>query len=114
MSKYKKKFLGFLFLLIFGFCLYIVYLYRDITAINEAIAQEGWNQSIESERTSFDTKRGTFYKQITYQDSEGIDYYYYVNRNPKDDSEIVFSAAYDEENVGIDDPTIPYQFQYPE
>lgn len=114
MSKYKKICLGFLFLLIGGFCLYSVYLYRDITAINEAIAEEGWTQSIESERTSFDSKRGTLYKQVTYKDSDGIDYYYYVNRDPEDDSEIVFSIAYDEENVGIDDPAKPYQFQYPD
>lgn len=89
-------------------------MYRDITAINEAIAKEGWNQAIESERTSFDYKRGTFYKHVTYKDSDGIDYYYFVNRDPEDDSEIVFSIAMNEENVSIDDPTQPYQFQYPE
>lgn len=114
MSKYKKMFIGFLFLLIVGFCFYIVYLYRDITAINEAIAEEGWTQSIESEKTAFDSKRGTLYKQVTYKDVYGIDYYYYVNRNPEDGSEIVFSVAFDEENVDIDDPSKPYQIQYPE
>lgn len=112
MSKYKKILLGFLFLLIVGFCLYIVYLYRDITAINEAIAEEGWTQSIESERTSFDSKTGTFYKQVTYKDVDGIDYYYFVNRYlGSDESGIVFSIARNEENIDIDDPTLPYQFQ---
>jgi len=111
MSKYKKKFSGLLLVLIGGFCLYSVYLYRDITAINEAIAEEGWTQSIESERTSFDSKRGTFYKQITYKDVDGVDYYYFLNRNPEDNSEIVFSSAMNDENASIDDPTLPYQFQ---
>lgn len=112
MSKYKKIFSGLLLVLIGGFCLYVIYLYRDVTAINEAIAQEGWNQSIESERTSFDTTRGTFYKQVTYKDVDGIDYYYFVNRYlGSDESGIVFSIARNEENIDIDDPTFPYQFQ---
>lgn len=115
MSKYKKICLGFLFLLIGGFCLYSVYLYRDITAINEAIAEEGWNQAIESERTGFDFKTGSFYKHVTYKDSEGIDYYYIVNRYlGNDDSGIIFSIAMDEGNDSIDDPTRPYQLLYPE
>ena len=112
MSKYKKIFSGLLLVLIGGFCLYVIYLYRDVTAINEAIAEEGWTQSIESERTSFDSKRGTFYKQITYKDVDGIDYYYFVNRYlGSDESGIVFSIARNEENIDIDDPTLPYQFQ---
>lgn len=114
MSNYKKIVLGLLFLLILGLCLTIVYLYRDITAINEAIAQEEWTQSIESERTSFDFKRGTLYKRVTYKDSKGIDYYYFVNRNPETDTEIVFSSAMNDENSSVDDPSIPYQFPYPE
>lgn len=89
-------------------------MYRDITAINEAIAQEGWTQSIESERTRFDFKRGTLYKHITYKDVDGIAYYYFLNRNPETDSEIVFSSAMNNENVSVDDPSIPYQFPYPE
>ncbi|GAA0359381.1 hypothetical protein GCM10008932_10000 [Alkalibacterium iburiense] len=114
MSNYKKIFSGLLFLLILGFCLYIVYLYRDITAINEAIAEEGWTQSIETERTGFDFKTGSFYKHVTYKDSDGIDYYYIVNRYLGSDSGIVFSIAMDEENVDIDDSTKPYQLQYSE
>ncbi|OJF90715.1 DUF3139 domain-containing protein [Alkalibacterium sp. 20] len=114
MSKYKKIFLGLLLVLIVSFGLYSVHLYRDITAINEAIAEEGWTQSIESERTSFDSTRGTFYKQVTYKDVDGIDYYYFVNRYLGDESGIVFSIARNEENIDIDDPTQPYQFQYPE
>lgn len=33
---------------------------------------------------------------------------YFLNRDPEEDSEIVFSIAMDKENVSIDDPTLMF------
>lgn len=113
--KFVKVIFSLFFIVILCLGGFFLYKYQDAFYIDRQIAENGWDETIRSQSTTYDFQLGEFFKVITYEDHAGYKYNYRVCKHPETKERIIATFVFDGADMDVTEQlSHPYIFPYEE
>lgn len=93
--KFAKVLVALSAIVIIGMSLFFFYQYQEVRYTRQQIQENGWDETIRTESTSYDFNERGFYLAVTYEDHSGYRYEYRVYTPSESDERQIVTIIYD-------------------
>lgn len=99
--KFAKVLVGLSTLIIIGISLFFFYQYQDVRYARQQLQENGWDETIRTESTSYDFNERGFYLAVTYEDHPGYRYEYRIHPHSETESRQIATFIYDNSDIEV-------------